>query len=181
MKVRRVVVKMDAEARSPAVLAAAVALADKLQAELVGLFVEDANLLHFAAFPFTCEVCFPSATRREVDTAAMQRMLRGLAEDARKTLALAAGGSAVRWSFEITRGSAAGALLAAVTDADLVIASIQPPQVLERIEGVRVVLAGDAAELFAALEGEQPGAIVLAGSDVVLIGETLRGLLAMTA
>lgn len=179
MRVRRVVVKMDAEAHNHGVLAAAVALAHKLQVELVGLFVEDADLLHFAEFPFTCEVCFPSATRRAVDALTMQRTLRVLAEDARKTLAHAVSRSAVRWSFEVTRG-ASSAFLAAASDADLVIAGMRPQQVLQGTKDVHVVPAGDASELRAALEREAPGVIVLAGSDATLIGDTLRRLLAMS-
>jgi len=179
MKVRRVLVSLGTEARDRVVLTHAITLADRLQAELVGLFVEDANLLHFAEFPFTCEVCFPSATRRPIDAADMQRTLRALAKEARETLARAARDSTVRWSFEITRGSAASAVLSAVTSADLVIAGMLQPQTLARAEGIQVVPAGDPAKLKAALEREEPGIIVLAGPDPALIQETLRKLLAM--
>lgn len=179
MRVRRVVVRLDAASRSQPVLEAAAALAGKLEAELVGLFVEDANLLHFAAFPFAHEVGFPSATRRPLDVAAMERSLRALAEEARQALALAVRQSTVRWSFEVTRCAEACAFLSAVTEADLVIASMLQPQQLARASGIRVVHAGNPQALRQALEREESGILVLAGPDGRLIGDTLRKLLAM--
>ena len=50
---RRILVALDASAHSHAALAAAVALAARLHAEIEGLFVEDINLLRLAELPFT--------------------------------------------------------------------------------------------------------------------------------
>ena len=48
MKIRRVIVGLDPALRSRALLEAAVELAGQMEAELLGLFVENQDLLHFA-------------------------------------------------------------------------------------------------------------------------------------
>jgi hypothetical protein len=176
VKIRRIVVRVDAAPRRRAVLVAAAALADKLEAELVGLFVEDVDLLHFAGLPFAREVGFTSATRRPLDVAAMERSLRALAKDAHETLALVARGTPVRWSFRVARGPEALELLAVATDEDLVVASVAPADDPVRGVAVRIVRAGEWDELRAALDAEAGGILVLAGSDDALVGETLRRL-----
>jgi len=66
MKIRRVIVGLEPASRNAAKLEAAARLAARMEAELVGLFVENIDLLHFAGLPFAREVGFASATRREV-------------------------------------------------------------------------------------------------------------------
>ena len=175
MKIRRIVVGLDPAPRTRTVLDAAAAVAEKLEAELLGLFVENMNLLHFARFPFAHEVGFPSATRRPLDVAAMERSLRIAATEARDMLAAVAGGTALRWSFRVTRGVLAAELLAAADEADLVVAGPELPDDLSRPD-VRVVRAEDPRALRAALRQEAGGVIVLAG-DEALVGEALRTLL----
>jgi hypothetical protein len=181
MRVRRIVVRLDSAHSNRAVLDPAAVLATRLEAELVGLFVEDENLLNFAAFPFAHEVGFPSATRRPLDVTAMSRSLRALAAEARNSLALAARASSVCWSFEVTRCAQVGAFLSAVGAADLVIASILLPQELARFSGVQIVRAGDPQELRAALEQDVAGILLLTGGNPTQVGETLRRLLALPA
>jgi hypothetical protein len=175
-KIRRIVVKVDSARRRRAVLEAAAALAEKLEAELVGLFVENVDLLHFAGLPFAREVGHASAVRRPLDVAAMERSLRALAKEAEETLALIAGATPVRWSFRVARGPEAPELLAAAMDEDLVIANAPFADDLARGAAVRVVRAGDWDELRAALEEEPGGILVLAGADDALVRETLRRL-----
>lgn len=50
-------------------LAAATALAERVGAELVGIFIEDMDLLRFAALPFAREICFATAQRRRLEGA----------------------------------------------------------------------------------------------------------------
>jgi len=177
VKIRRVIVGLEPAPQSRAVLEAAAELAGSMEAELVGLFVENVNLLHFAGLPFACEVGLISATRRALDVESMERSLRALAREAHQTLAAVAGRTPVRWSFRVVRGSTADELLAAAAEADLVVANIEQPEEPERPVRVRVVRAGDVDALRAALEEEAGGILVLAGADDALIGETLRKLL----
>jgi hypothetical protein len=122
VSIRRIVVSMESAPQDRAALEAAADIAARLQAELVGLFIEDIDLLHFAALPFAREVGFPSATRRPLDVSAMERSLRSLAEEGRRALAEIAGRMPLRWSFRVARGSTSVELLAAAAEADLLVA-----------------------------------------------------------
>jgi hypothetical protein len=122
VSIRRIVVRVESAPQDRAALQAAADIAARMQAELVGLFIEDIDLLHFAALPFAREVGFPSATRRSLDVSAMERSLRSLAGEARRALAEIAGRMPLRWSFRVARGSASVELLAAAAEADLLVA-----------------------------------------------------------
>jgi len=113
MRVRRIVAALHPQAGAPADLDAIVELARSMDAELLGLFIEDIALLHFAALPFAREVCAASAVRREVDVAAMERSMRNRAEELRGELAAALGADPLPWSFRIARGTMSQQLLAA--------------------------------------------------------------------
>ena len=67
-------------------------------------------------------------------------------------------------------------LLATATAADLVISNIEQPLEADRVIAVKVVHAGDADALRAAME-ESDGILVLAGADEAVVSETLRKLL----
>jgi nucleotide-binding universal stress UspA family protein len=174
VKIRRVIVGMDPALQSRALLEAAVELAERMEAELVGLFVENQDLLHFAGLPFAREVGFASATRRTLDVESMERSLRALAKEAQQTLASVAGRTPVQWSFRVVRGSPAAELLAVAEESDLVIANLEDPTGLPPSVSVRVVHAGDVETLRRALEESGGGVLLLAGTDDDLVGETLR-------
>lgn len=89
-------------------------LAKEMQAELLGLFIEDAELLRFAALPFAAEVGFPSAARRTIDLAAVERALQNQAAALRQALSSSLGQH--NWSWRVTRASPAGAVAAALAE-----------------------------------------------------------------
>ncbi len=113
---RRIVVALDAGV-SPRELEAAAGLAGGAGAELVGLYVEDAELLRFAALPFALEIGVASAARLKLDVGAMERAMRGLADAAARMLESTAGQNAVPWSFRVVRGFAARELLRTAAEA----------------------------------------------------------------
>jgi nucleotide-binding universal stress UspA family protein len=117
--IRRILVALDASPHSQAALEAASELADVLKAELVGIFVEDVNLLRLAGLPFAREVGYPSGTDRPLDSPSMERELRIQAEQVRQTLAGIAVRRQIRWSFRVVRGQVATELLTAAQEADL--------------------------------------------------------------
>jgi nucleotide-binding universal stress UspA family protein len=117
--IRRILVALDASPHSQAALEAASELADALKAELVGIFVEDVNLLRLAGLPFAREVGYPSGTERPLDSPSMERALRIQGERARQRLAGVAARRQVRWSFRVVRGQVATELLTAAQEADL--------------------------------------------------------------
>lgn len=174
MKIRRIVVGFDPAPCSWPVLEAAAELAQSMEAELVGLFVESQDLLHFAGLPFAREMGLASATRRALDVKAMERSLRALAGEARRTLAAIAGRTSVQWSFRVARGSLAAELLAAAGEADLLIANVEQPGELPGPVRIRIVRAGDPEALRAALEEEDGGILLLTGGDDARIRALLR-------
>lgn len=115
MTARRIVLGLDAGTALRDFEAAA-ALAARAGAELMGLFVEDPDLLQFAALPFAREIGGASAARRDLDVASVERALRALALDAERMLAGTAGRSEVRWSFRVARGVLLDVLLAAAAE-----------------------------------------------------------------
>jgi nucleotide-binding universal stress UspA family protein len=121
LPIRRIVVGLDASPHSLAALEAAADLAARLEAELVGMFVEDINLLRLAELPFAREVGIFSGTRRRLDSGQVQRQLQAQAERARRALEGHARRVQVHWTFQVTRGVVASELLSAASEADLVI------------------------------------------------------------
>lgn len=117
---RRILVALDASPHSLAALEAAVALAADLQAELLGLFVEDADLLRLAALPFVRELGLYSAKPRPLNEPQVERELRARARRAEQALAAMADRAQVRWSFRVVRGMISAELLAAAVEADLI-------------------------------------------------------------
>jgi nucleotide-binding universal stress UspA family protein len=60
---RRILVALDASVNSLAAIEQAATLAANLEAEQLGLFVEDINLLRIATLPFARQICFPSGAK----------------------------------------------------------------------------------------------------------------------
>lgn len=121
LMIRRILVALDASPHSLAALEAAVELAGRFRAELLGLFVEDVNLLRLAELPFAQEIGFFSAIRRELDTQGIERQFRGQAARIRRALELSAEHTQVNWSFRVARGVIASELLTAASEVDLII------------------------------------------------------------
>jgi nucleotide-binding universal stress UspA family protein len=118
-QIRRIVVALDASIHSLAALEAASMLASMLNAELVGVFVEDINLLRLAGLPFAREISQCSPLERPLDQLAMERQLRLQADKVRQALAEVATRQQLKWSLRIVRGQVAAELLTAAAEADL--------------------------------------------------------------
>ena len=121
VSIRRVLVALGVGDEGTATLEAAAELAARLEAEVVGLFVEDINLLHLAALPFARELGAGSATGRSLDPVHMERSLRARAEAMRQALAACASRARIPWSFQVRRGDLVEELLATSPDADLLV------------------------------------------------------------
>lgn len=119
LSIRRILVALDASTHSLAALEAAAGLAASLEAELIGLFVEDENLVNLAALPFAQEVKSPSADSRKLSSDKMEAELRLQASQARRALAEAADRVEARWRFQKVRGQVTASVLAAALEADL--------------------------------------------------------------
>ncbi|NQV22113.1 MAG: universal stress protein [Rhodospirillales bacterium] len=118
--IRRILIALDATAESFAALDAAADLAECLQAELLGLFVEDINLVNLAALPIAREIDLAGGGIGKIDRHTVERQFRMQQQKAQSALAKAAESRRVTWSFRVTRGQVAAELLKAAPDVDLV-------------------------------------------------------------
>ena len=118
LALRRILVALDVSEQSRAALEAAARLAGGLNAELVGLFVEDSDLLRMAELPVTRLV--GARGTGALDPAMLRRAFKVQAAEAREALERSAEQWQVKWSFRVTRGSSAEAVVDEAGDFDLV-------------------------------------------------------------
>ena len=103
-RIARVLLALDAASHAPASVESAVQLAARLQAELLGLFIEDADLLRSAQLPFSQEVGLSTASERHLGGGELERALHSFALQTERELGEAADRARVRWSFRTLRG-----------------------------------------------------------------------------
>jgi nucleotide-binding universal stress UspA family protein len=118
---RRILVGVDASPASRAASSAAAALAARLGAALLGLFVEDEDLLRLAALPFAGVLRIPSGAREPLDLPRAEAELRAVAAHAREALARDAGAARLSVEFTVRRGRVLTELLAASARVDLLV------------------------------------------------------------
>lgn len=118
--IRRVVVALGPTRASWSGIEPAARLARRFGGELLGLFLEDEDLLRLASLPFAQVVGHAPAPMR-LDRATVERALRRAEADARARLDRAAAGQGVRASFRVVRGSPSAALRATLEPGDLVV------------------------------------------------------------
>lgn len=120
-EIRRILVALDASPPSLAALRAAAELAARLDAELVGLFVEDITLLRLAELPFARETSLLTRSSQEFNREHIEQHLRSRARQARRALQALANRQHLRWSFRVAKGIIARELLNAAEEYDLII------------------------------------------------------------
>jgi len=108
---RRILVALDGDESASAALEAAAGLAAALEAELVGLFVEDSELLDAADLPVTWSIPRFPGPRGAIDASAMGRALKISAGEAGRAVAAAGQRFHVKWSFEVRQGAVAEQVL----------------------------------------------------------------------
>lgn len=89
-------------------------LARELEAELLGLFIEDVELLRFASLPFAREIGGASAQARTLDLASLERQLRAQARALEREIAAILGPGPAGWSLRVERSSPLMAIEAAL-------------------------------------------------------------------
>jgi len=161
---RRILVALDASRESQAALAAAAELAGQLGAELMGLFIEDIDLLNLAALPFSREIPLLSPSGRGLDLERIEGELRSKAAAARRALAAVADRLDLQWSFRVARGHVEAELLTAAREADLVAVGkgVRPLSARARLGSAGRAVATQAARsvLFATRAASPVGAPV---------------------
>lgn len=111
-KAKKILLAIDIASQSLAAREMALSLAYRLQAELIGLFVEDEDLLVSAQFPFASEVIASSATERKLEYADMERSLRAWSIQMQQQLQKQAQLVNIKCSFRTFRGRKTETLLA---------------------------------------------------------------------
>ena len=81
--IRRILVALDSSRASLAALDAAVDLAGRIDAELLGIFVEDVELLRMADAPYAREILYPSAMEAPLSRGTMERNFKAQSAQAR--------------------------------------------------------------------------------------------------
>lgn len=117
--IRRILVALDSSRASLAALDAAVDLAGRIDAELLGIFVEDVELLRMADAPYAREILYPSAMEAPLSRGTMERNFKAQSAQARTALERAAQKAHLRWSFRTVRGKVTAELMAAAAETDL--------------------------------------------------------------
>lgn len=118
--IKRILVALDTSTDSVAALRSAANLAGALPAELVGLFVEDTNLLNLAGLPFAYAVNHATGSGQALTQAQMEQDLLLLAGQAKQALMEAATQAGAKWSFKVVRGTVTEGVLSSALETDLV-------------------------------------------------------------
>lgn len=118
---QRILAAFDPETSSSAATLTAVELAAKLGAELVALFVEDADLLKVAGLPFMSQLTAYGGRREKLESEALAAELRVVAKETEARVRKAAERRHVHWSFLVVRGTVAQAVAQAASDVDLLV------------------------------------------------------------
>lgn len=181
--IRRILVALDPMAQCQGALETAARLAARSEAELVGLFVEESELLSAAALPVTSALRGHDFAEEALDEAAMRRGLRAWASHAETRLAAAAARWRIKASFRVARGRVPEVLSAEARQGDLIaMGVVARPTGTARIGAAArslcrglvcpvLVMRGPAG-------GERPVLVVFDGSTRALaMGAELAGLL----
>jgi K+-sensing histidine kinase KdpD len=118
---RRILMAVDSTPENLSTVESVADLAARLEAELLGLFVEDIDLLRLAEHPEASAFSLLSAGRQHLTKGMVQRALRAQAARGRRAVEDAAARRRVKSSFQVRRGRVAAEVLALAEDADLVI------------------------------------------------------------
>lgn len=119
--IRRILVALDASPDSLAALETASHLAYLYDAELIGIYVEDINLIRVAELPFAGEVGHFSAILRPINSTEIERQLLAHRRWIESILASIAIDKKLQWSFRTFRGAITEELLSAARDTDLIL------------------------------------------------------------
>lgn len=123
VRYRRILMALDAAYENLAAVEEAAALAARLQAELIGLFVEDVDLARLADHPGVSMLSTLTATRQASAADQLKRALRSQLVRSEQALKQAASRRQVKSTFQVRQGRLAAEVQMQAEDTDLVIVS----------------------------------------------------------
>ena len=118
---RRILVLLDGSRLSLAALEAAADIALAQQAEVLGIFVEEANLLRSAGYGFAREVGRSSGVARPMDVDALEARMQATAEKLRRALAQTMAPWGVAQALKLCRGEVVEQVLGLAQPDDLLV------------------------------------------------------------
>ncbi|NWN92208.1 universal stress protein [Marinobacter adhaerens] len=121
VKAGRVLILLDGSPLSLAALEAAAEIALARNTEVLGVFVEETNLLRAAGYGFAREVGGSSGLARPLEAAALEVRLQALAEQARRSLKQTMARRGLSQTLKLCRGRVAEEVLNLVQPDDLVV------------------------------------------------------------
>jgi nucleotide-binding universal stress UspA family protein len=119
--IRRIAVALDCSPHSLASLHAAAEMAGMLKAELIGIFVEDINLLRMGELPFIEEIRHCTASAEKIDPGRFERLFRLQAKEAGADLRQVAEQFMIPHTFRVRRGLVPEEVIAAALEADILV------------------------------------------------------------
>jgi nucleotide-binding universal stress UspA family protein len=119
--IRRIVVALDASPHSEAALEAALQMAARFEAELLGLYVEDVEALRIARIPFAREVGGYSGRSRSMSYEEMERKYRARVRQIRRRFQTRSHRAAVQAAFRVVRDRINRAIRSEAQEADMLI------------------------------------------------------------
>ena len=122
-KALTILLAMDTANQNMAARDFALSLASRLKAEIIGLIIEDENLLLSTQYPFASEIVFGSAAERKLDYSNMERSLRAWSTQTQNQLLLRAKRANIKCSFRTFRGRTTETFLEQSESASLLVFS----------------------------------------------------------
>ena len=119
LTIKRIAVAIDCSPHSRASLSAAAEIAGLLQAELLGIFVEDINLIRMAELPFSQEIHLHTARSEPLDSLKLERLLKLQAKEAHELFIKTAERFGIPHTFRKLRGLVPAEVLATALETDL--------------------------------------------------------------
>lgn len=117
----RVLVLLDGSRLSLAALEAAADIAAMRGHDILGVFVEEVNLLRCSGFDFAREIGASSGAARPLDSAMLELRMRSLAEQARRSLQRAVARRGLHQALKLCRGRVIEEVLSLAGPEDLVV------------------------------------------------------------
>jgi hypothetical protein len=145
-------------------------LAAQPHSTIVGLFLEDINLLRLGELPSARELCRVTITERRLETGEIQRQLRVRARTLQRALEATAVKAGAQWAFRTARGTLASLLAEAARETDLLILGPAPRALPRPLDLTLVSVARQAAgPILALFDGS-----AASGRAVMLAAELAR-------
>jgi hypothetical protein len=116
-----VMLAVDAGSYSITTVHLAVEMAASMQTRILGLFIEDEDLLQVTGLPCTREITLTTARVRPISIDQMQRSFRSVALQFKQALQLQAQASQIAWSFDTVRGRTRDISLVSAADSTYII------------------------------------------------------------